>query len=86
VIDEGFDAVIRAGEVTDSRLMNALLGEYRLKLVASPDYLKRRGVPQCRKILSRHACLHHRTQPAASSNAGRCAAMDGRLISCLLPR
>jgi DNA-binding transcriptional LysR family regulator len=60
VIDEGFDAVIRAGEVTDSRLMNRMLGEFRLKLVASSDYLKRRGVPQVPEDLGHHACLHHR--------------------------
>ncbi|HEV7328416.1 MAG TPA: LysR family transcriptional regulator [Bosea sp. (in: a-proteobacteria)] len=60
VIDGGFDVVIRAGEVTDSRLMSRLLGEFRLKLVASPDYLARRGVPQVPEDLSRHACLHHR--------------------------
>src|SRR5690349_16069815 len=46
VIDGGFDAVIRAGEVTDSRLMSRVLGEFRLKLVASPDYLARKGIPK----------------------------------------
>jgi DNA-binding transcriptional LysR family regulator len=60
MIDEGFDVVIRAGEVTDSRLMNRMVGEFRLKLVASPDYLKRRGVPQVPEDLNHHACLHHR--------------------------
>jgi DNA-binding transcriptional LysR family regulator len=60
VIDEGFDAVIRAGEVTDSRLMSRMLGEFGLILVASPDYLKRRGVPLVPEDLANHACLHHR--------------------------
>ena len=31
VIDGGFDAVIRAGEVADSRLMSRVLGEFHLK-------------------------------------------------------
>ncbi len=35
-------------------------GEFRLKLVASPDYLARRGVPQVPEDLSQHACLHQR--------------------------
>jgi len=60
VIDEGFDAVVRAGEATDSRLMNRLLGEFQLKLVASPQYLERRGVPRAPEDLTAHACLHHR--------------------------
>ncbi len=60
IIDEGFDVVLRAGEVSDSRLMSRLVGEFRLRLVASPDYLARRGVPQVPDDLATHACLHHR--------------------------
>jgi len=60
IIEEGFDAVIRAGEISDSRLMSRVLGEFRLKLVASPDYLESRGVPQTPDDLARHACLLHR--------------------------
>jgi DNA-binding transcriptional LysR family regulator len=60
VIDEGFDAVIRAGGVRDSRLVSRSLGEFRLKLVAAPAYLARRGTPQEPEDLMAHACLHHR--------------------------
>ena len=60
VIEEGFDVVMRTGEPTDSRLMSRPLGSYRLQLVASPDYLKRPGVPELPAELSHHACLHHR--------------------------
>lgn len=60
VIEEGFDVVMRTGEPTDSRLMSRPLGSYRLQLVASPDYLKRHGVPELPAELSHHACLHHR--------------------------
>jgi DNA-binding transcriptional LysR family regulator len=60
IIDEGFDVVLRAGEVQDSRLMNRLIGEFRLRLVASPDYLKRNGTPRRPEDLLSHACLHHR--------------------------
>jgi DNA-binding transcriptional LysR family regulator len=60
IIEEGFDAVIRAGEVSDSRLMSRVLGEFRLKLVASPAYLESRGIPQKPEDLSEHACLLHR--------------------------
>ena len=60
VIEEGFDAVIRAGEVGDSRLMSRFLGVFRLQLVASPAYLEQRGVPQASEELAHHACLQHR--------------------------
>ncbi|MGF6229612.1 DNA-binding transcriptional LysR family regulator [Inquilinus ginsengisoli] len=60
VIEEGFDAVIRAGEVSDSRLMSRFLGVFRLQLVAAPGYLARRGVPRSPEELTGHACLQHR--------------------------
>ena len=60
VIEEGFDAVLRAGEVGDSRLMSRMMGTFRLMLVASPDYLRRRGVPKRPEELTTHACLQHR--------------------------
>ncbi len=60
VIDGGYDAVIRAGEIADSRLMSRQLGPFRLKLVASPSYLDRRGVPSTPEDLHAHDCLLHR--------------------------
>lgn len=60
VIDEGFDGVVRAGEVSDSRLMTRMLGTFRLILVGSPDYFALKGVPQKPDELKSHACLHHR--------------------------
>lgn len=60
VIEEGFDAVIRTGEPTDSRLMSRSLGTYRLLLVASPDYISKYGKPETPAELSDHACLQHK--------------------------
>ncbi|PTL76622.1 LysR family transcriptional regulator [Vitiosangium sp. GDMCC 1.1324] len=60
VIDEGFDAVVRAGDVSDSRLMTRTLGTFRLKLLGSPGYFARRGTPRKPEDLESHACLHHR--------------------------
>lgn len=60
VIEAGFDVVIRAGDVSDSRLMSRVLGEFRLKLVASPAYLARKGIPRAPEDLAEHACLLHR--------------------------
>lgn len=60
VIEEGFDVVMRTGEPTDSRLMSRPLGNYRLQLVASPDYLASRGTPEMSADLAHHACLQHK--------------------------
>lgn len=60
VIEEGFDAVVRTGEPTDSRLSARRLGEFQMLLVASPDYLEQRGTPQCPVELEQHSCMHYR--------------------------
>jgi DNA-binding transcriptional LysR family regulator len=60
VIDESFDAVIRTGEVNDSRLMTRELGTFSHRIVGSPDYLAERGVPRGPEDLAGHACLHHK--------------------------
>ncbi|AHG18639.1 LysR family transcriptional regulator [Chania multitudinisentens RB-25] len=60
VIEEGFDAVVRAGNVSDSRLMSRVLGKFELQLVASPDYLAQQGVPEKPADLQQYVCLHHR--------------------------
>ncbi|NLR96781.1 LysR family transcriptional regulator [Rhizobium sp. P38BS-XIX] len=60
VIEEGFDAVIRTGDVRDTRLMSRKLGTFRFRIVASPDYLKAEGTPLTPEDLLKHKCLHHR--------------------------
>lgn len=60
VIEEGFDAVVRAGEPGDSRLSARRLGQYSQVLVASPAYLAAHGMPQRPAELAQHACLRYR--------------------------
>jgi DNA-binding transcriptional LysR family regulator len=60
VIEEGFDAVIRTGEQTDSRLAARRLGSCPYVLVASPAYLKRHGKPVQPRDLESHFCLQHK--------------------------
>lgn len=51
---DGFDAVLRHGPVADSRLVAKRLATSRRVLVASPDYLQRRGTPTSLDELGRH--------------------------------
>lgn len=61
VVEEGFDAVIRTGRPSDSRLMSRNIGRFRLQIVASPAYLERHGVPETPWDLARHRCLRQRS-------------------------
>lgn len=60
VIEEGYDAVIRAGDVPDSSLTSRLLGRYQMMLVGAPDYFQQHGVPQRPLDLLQHACIQFR--------------------------
>ena len=68
VIEEGFDAVIRTGDIRDTRLMSRKLGTFRHKIVAAPKYLAKYGTPEVPEDLLNHRCLHHRY-----ANSGRLA-------------
>lgn len=60
VIEEGFDAVIRIGELQDSRLTLRRLSGYSHRLVASPRYLDHKGTPTHPSELGAHSCLRYR--------------------------
>lgn len=59
VVEEGFDIVIRSGELDDSRLVARRLGPFRFLLVAAPAYLAQRGTPRTPAELAGHACLRY---------------------------
>ncbi|WP_258312929.1 LysR family transcriptional regulator [Klebsiella variicola] len=63
IVAEGFDAVIRVGIIRDSSLTGRQLGTFRSQLVASPGYLKERGIPSEPGELERHACLGFTSHP-----------------------
>ncbi len=56
-LEEGVDVTLRIGALADSSLIARRLAPARLALVASPDYLNRRGVPETPQDLARHQCL-----------------------------
>ena len=60
VVDEGFDAVVRTGELSDSRLMSKRLGISRFVCVGAPRYFEQHGIPERPEDIARHACLLHR--------------------------
>ncbi len=60
VIEEGFDAVIRSGTPSDSRLVARRLGTCRKVFVGAPGYFSQAGMPHKPEDLTSHARLHYR--------------------------
>lgn len=56
-IEDGFEVIVRIGELADSSLIARPLAPYRMIACASPDYLARHGMPQAPAELAGHDCL-----------------------------
>ena len=59
VIREGFDCVVRVGNLKDSGLIARPLGKLSVINCASPDYLTRFGYPETLDDLASHALIHY---------------------------
>lgn len=57
LINEGFDFVVRIGELPDSGLRARHLGKVRRVLCAAPGYASAHGLPAQPEELSAHSCL-----------------------------
>ena len=57
VVEEGFDAIFRVGELSDSSLVARPLAPYRLVLCAAPAYLAAHASIAHPNDLSQHECL-----------------------------
>jgi DNA-binding transcriptional LysR family regulator len=65
LIEEGLDVAFRIGKLSDSSLLVRRVGEVRRVLVASPDYLKRRGAPVKPADLAAHDTIFGTATSAA---------------------
>lgn len=57
LVGEGYDLAVRLGKLSDSGLVGRKLEDAGVRLVASPAYLQRAGVPDSIDALASHACL-----------------------------
>jgi DNA-binding transcriptional LysR family regulator len=57
LVEEGIDAAIRIGPLPDSSMVAKRLGSVRRVLVASPEYLARRGTPAVPADLRLHSMI-----------------------------
>lgn len=56
-VEEGYEVILRIGELNDSPMNAYPLRPYRLIACASPGYLAKYGVPQTPADLALHSCL-----------------------------
>jgi DNA-binding transcriptional LysR family regulator len=56
-VGEGYDLAIRVRAQPDSTMVARLLEDAKLVVVASPDYLKKAGIPQTLEDLVQHECI-----------------------------
>lgn len=82
LVGEGFDVALRLGSLSDSRLVARRLGDHRIVLGASPDYLERHGFPENPADLINHNLLRY-TGPV-STHEWRMR--NGNLRERILPR
>lgn len=54
LVEDGVDAAVRIGHLADSSLVARTVGSMRRIVVASPDYLARRGQPQTPQDITSH--------------------------------
>jgi DNA-binding transcriptional LysR family regulator len=57
-ISEGFDCVLRTGEIGDPSLISRTVAQLKMANVASPDYLEKYGTPQSVTDLAEHRMVH----------------------------
>lgn len=65
LIDEGLDVAVRIGALADTSLVARRVGSVRRLLVASPDYLARRGKPSGLADLAAHDVIYISGRPTA---------------------
>jgi DNA-binding transcriptional LysR family regulator len=62
LVSEGFDAAVRLGILPDSNLVARRIAPLRGKFVASPEYIRGRGLPRTPEDLAEHECLMQGTE------------------------
>jgi len=57
VVAEGYDVVIRVGKIEATNLVARKFTSSKAVVVASPEYLKRKGIPKTAEDLTKHDCI-----------------------------
>ncbi len=67
LVDEGFDAAVRIGNIGSQNLVGRKVGATRLVCCAAPAYVARHGEPETPEDLAAHACLTYEYAPVRNT-------------------
>jgi DNA-binding transcriptional LysR family regulator len=67
VVREGFDCVVRVGKLEESGLVARRVGELAMSNCASPEYVKKYGMPRSLADLAGHLVVHYAVRFGAES-------------------
>lgn len=80
IVEERFDAGVRLGESVDKDMIAVRIGpDWRLVVVASPDYFVQRAKPETPQDLVEHNCINHRQSRSGGLYAWEFAKGDREL-------
>ncbi len=65
-VADSYDLVIRVGQQQDSSIMAKKLASTQMKIVGSPRYFEKNGMPSRIEDLNHHSLLHYSNQPSGS--------------------
>lgn len=80
LIEENFDVALRIGHLADSSLHARVLVPFKLVTCASPDYMRRYGVPLRPEDLLVHECLDYTFHNHPSPSNWRFRGPDGDIL------
>lgn len=66
LVEEGVDLAVRIGDLADQSLIARRMGAVRRILVATPEYLARRGTPTRPEDLAAHMLIHFAIAPGTA--------------------
>ena len=85
LVREGFDCVIRVGKVADSSLVARRIGAFEILTLASPDYLRERGIPRTLEDLAGHTLIHYAPSFGAPADGFEYLDSDGHYRTLAMP-
>ncbi len=65
-VADSYDLVIRVGQQQDSSIMAKKLATTQMRIVGSPSYFEKNGLPSRIEDLNHHSLLHYSNQPTGS--------------------
>jgi DNA-binding transcriptional LysR family regulator len=83
LVEDGIDCAVRIGHLADSSLVARHVGEMRRIVIASPDYLGRRGEPDAPEAIASHQTIQFGATTAVPDWH---FVRDGHEIRALTPR